>query len=441
MSCQTESLACRMRRDCSGGVAIIVGASMALLLGFCAIVVDVAYLINTQRFLQASADAAALAGSQFINCCDDDGVTATNTAISYSAVSGGKNARADLTVTMASGYPLLKCLDSTGVSCGPDSANALVVKEQATVPLFFAPLFGVGTVSISAMATASARGGTPKALDVMIIVDTTASMNTEDDSCSIGGASREDCALAGVRTLLGVLKPSVDNAGLMVFPGLTSSSKAPYEYDCDSSTPSSSAIARYNANPVYQIVGLSNDYRASDSANSLNPNSDIVLAARGGDPGCQEGLTAIGGQGTFYADVITAAQQALTTNGRLNVQKAIIFLSDGDASSGSAPNGSNECHQGINAAQAAAAAGTWVYSIAYGASTDASGSCSTDSPRISACSAMQQIASDASKYYSDTTGGSSSCTSSANPVTDLNQIFGNIGVDLTNARLLPDSTS
>jgi len=48
------------------------------------------------------------------------------------------------------------------------------------------------------------------------------------------------------------------------------------------------------------------------------------------------------------------------------VQKVIIFLSDGDAnaSSSNVPSGqgSNECHEGITAAAAATAAGTWVTS-------------------------------------------------------------------------------
>jgi hypothetical protein len=99
--------------------------------------------------------------------------------------------------------------------------------------------------------------------------------------------------------------------------------------------------------------------------------------------------------GTYYADAITAAQAALASSGRATAQKVIILLSDGDASASSSnmPAGkyNNQCHEAITAAQAATAAGTWVYTIAYGAAT--SGSCSTDSPTISACSTLQQMAS------------------------------------------------
>jgi hypothetical protein len=54
---------------------------------------------------------------------------------------------------------------------------------------------------------------------------------------------------------------------------------------------------------------------------------------------------------------------------------------------------------------------------------------------------MQQIASDSTKYFSDTSGGDSSCTSQANPISHLSQIFAYIGVDASTARLLPIDTT
>jgi hypothetical protein len=124
----------------------------------------------------------------------------------------------------------------------------------------------------------------------------------------------------------------------------------------------------------------------------------------------------------------------------------IILLSDG-AANGSVANmppgkASNQCHEAIAAAQAATAAGTWVYSISYGSSTATNPSdCTTDVPVISSCSTMQQIASDSTKYFSDTSGGSAACTSNANPISELSQIFAYIGVDASTARLLPLNTT
>jgi hypothetical protein len=54
---------------------------------------------------------------------------------------------------------------------------------------------------------------------------------------------------------------------------------------------------------------------------------------------------------------------------------------------------------------------------------------------------MQQIASDPTKFFSDTIGGTSSCTSAVNSISALNQIFKSIGTSLTTTRLMPDSTT
>ncbi len=105
---------------------------------------------------------------------------------------------------MAAGYPQLKCLTSTGVSCtGPDNANAIVVKQQATVPLVFGKLFGMTTTTLTATATAGGSGGLGTSLDIMLIVDTTGSMNDPDPTCSISGSSRVTCAMAGARRAIG----------------------------------------------------------------------------------------------------------------------------------------------------------------------------------------------------------------------------------------------
>src|SRR4029077_2444818 len=86
-----------------------------------------------------------------------------------------------------SGECRLKCLTSTGISCaGPDSANAIQVKQQATVPLYFGGVLGLK--AWSATATAGARGGAIQSADVMLVVDTTASMNNADTSCSLPGS-------------------------------------------------------------------------------------------------------------------------------------------------------------------------------------------------------------------------------------------------------------
>lgn len=439
-----SSLLSRLRRDRHGQVAILAAIVIVAIFGFTAIVVDVVYVLHAYSMLQAATRAAALAGAQDINCCSSAPGTAINTAISYSAVSGNKNANPNLTVTMGSGYPMLKCLQTTGISCGgPDNANAIIVKQQATVPTYFARVLGIPAVPISVVATAGREGGVGHPADVMLVLDTTDSMNNADPSCAISGATRLACALAGVRTLLAGITPPSGQVGLMVFPGLTATSQVSKDYDCSSGAPKIAAYKQTSPTPVYQIIPFASDYQASGG--NLSTSSNLVKASGGGASGCTQGLAAVGGVGTFYADAITAAQTALATNGRTGVAKMIVFLGDGDANASSSYMTSakvkNQCHQAITAAQTATAAGTAVYTIAYGASTSSTSSCSTDTTHISACATLQQMASDSSKFYSDTVGGTSSCTSAAHSITDLSQIFQDIGASLSGVRLLPNDAS
>jgi hypothetical protein len=273
----------------------------------------------------------------------------------------------------------------------------------------------------------------------MLILDTTASMNSSDSSCSVSGATRLTCAEAGARTLLGVLSAAGDKVGLMVFPGVTSGTVA-NDYDCTGTNPTTVA---YNGSPTYQILGLGNDFKTGGSS-SLNTSSNIVKAFGGGGSGCAHAMAAPGGQGTFFGDAITAAQAVLHAQSDSS-QKVIIILSDGDASASSskmpAGEANNQCHEAITAAQAATTAGTLVYTVAYGAPTSSTTSCATDSPHISACTTMEDMASNASTFYSDQTGGTSTCTSAANPTSELVSIFSSIGSSFSAPRLLPDNTT
>ena len=143
------------------------------------------------------------------------------------------------------------------------------------------------------------------------------------------------------------------------------------------------------------------------------------------------------------------AQLALEADSARNAQPVIILLSDGDAQANASDlppgKGTNQCHQAIDDATAAASSAihTLVYSIAYQASTSSTGSCSTDSPRISAFTTMQQIARngtdptvpDPTHFFCLPAG--TGCTS-ANTLAD---VFKKIAEDLTSARLIPDDVS
>jgi Flp pilus assembly protein TadG len=473
-----RSLIRRALGDESGQVLPLVALMMLGLAGAAGLVVDVGQLFLSQNELQASTDAASLAGAHSL-----PNTAATTIATTYSAASGGLNAQSNLpNVVMVSGYPMLKCLSTLtnqSIPCvAPANANAIQVKQQVSVRTYFAGLLGFPSVTLTATSTAAMRGGATPPYNVAIIVDTTASMNSTDSS-STCNSTRLKCALAGIQTLLKELSPcgssqsicgaatngnvvnSVDRVSLFAFPNVTQSTVA-NDYNCSGTNPTSkpytfpvagaSSYAPASSTPTYQIVPYSSDYRLSDTATSLNSSSLLTIAV-GGKAGCT-GMGAPGGQGTYDVGAIYAAQASLVAIQAANPgsQNVIILLSDGDASasstalagasttSGTYASTKQQCHQAITAAQAATAAGTRVYTIAYGA---AASGCSTDTtPAITPCKSMQQMASSPLTFFSDyaASGGSSSCISASRPTTNLNQIFTQVAGDFTTPRLIPNNT-
>jgi len=369
-------------------------------------------------------------------------------------------------VTMVSGYPLVKCfasLQALGMACvSPSNANGIQVRQQMSVPMYFMGLLGKSTMTVSAVSTAAMRGSSSTPYNVIIVVDTTASMN-DQDSDSQCSTTRIACALAGVQVLLQNLSPcgsqlsscgtvtsgnvpsAIDKVSIFTFPGVTAATAAD-DYNCSGTQPTVTAYT-YPTLPTYQIVPFSSDYRSSDTTSSLTQTSNVVAAA-GGKTNCS-GMYAKGGAGTYYAGVIYAAQAQLVSSSATGTQNVMIILSDGDASStnmtstntkGTYPSSVDQCQQAITAATAATAAGTRVYTVAYGAESTG---CSTDSPALTPCQTMQKMASAPQYFFSDYTaaGGTGTCVSAAQPTSNLNQIFTQIAGDLTVARLIPDNTT
>jgi hypothetical protein len=460
-------------KDDRGQVLPIVALMLITLIGMAGLVADLGHAYYIRRELQASTDAAALAGAQSL-----PGPNAVAVANQYSSLANQLNARTNLPgVTMASGYPMLRCLSTLtkqGMPCvAPANANAISVLQRITVPTYFAGVFGKNSVTISTSSTVSMRGGYTAPYNVVIIVDTTASMS-DIDSDSNCNNSRLNCALQGVQTLIGQLSPcasslttcgtatsgnvanAVDRVSIMTFPNATIATM-PNDYDCSGGTsptikpytfPTAGAASYAPTTSTYQVVNFSSDYRASDTSASLASTSNLVQAVNG-KSGCT-GMQSPGGEGTYFAGVIYAAQAALVAASVTGTQNVIILLSDGDASattaamtgastsSGVYPSTKNQCQQAITAAAAATAAGTRVYTVAYGAS---SSGCSTDAT-LTPCTTMQQIASAPQYFFSDYTASANkgNCISASQSTTNLNQIFTQIAGDFTVARVIADNT-
>jgi Putative Tad-like Flp pilus-assembly len=473
-------------RNRRGQALIFVTMSTTVIFGLTGLVYDFAVMDHDQSLLNASTQAAALAGAEAMAQAGATVTTTTAAVTSFSSQTGDVNASGFISgASLVSGYPVLSCLTTLqtgfGIYCyGPSSSNAIVVKQQVTVPLYFLRIFGTSSVILTSTATAAMKGATAGPFNVVIIVDTTHSMTSEDSDSNCSN-TRIYCALSGIQTLLKSLSPciytqascgtvtggnvanSVDRVSLLTFPPVVATT-AVDDYNCGRTAPTTVGYTTpFPATSTYQIVGFSSDYRTSDTATKLNTSSDLVAAVGAtAGTGC---IQVLGHFGTYYAQVIYAAQAYLVAEQKSfpNSQNVMILLSDGDAtatcttssrgvctagdmvgantSTTTYPSTLQECHQAVAAAAAAAKAGTRVYAVAYGA--EASGCGSDTSPTITPCQTMQQIASSPGYFFSDytATGASSSCISDSQPVTNLSQIFQVIAGDLTVAKLIPNGTT
>ena len=494
-----------------------------IFVGLSALVVDVGRTVVAYHKLQAATDAAAMAGAQLMPTAT--GSNATSSVISqatlFSAAAGNNNANGAVVPggKMVSGYPKLYCSSTVagwGVVCNTaltsaagNGANAIVVSETSTVPMYFAALIGVPSITVTATSTAAMRGSPRNPYNVAIIIDTTASMKSTDGKTSNCSGTRVACALQGALTLLGDLSPCasggscgsvvsgttnvanpLDEVSIYTFPGLVSTTAATNDGNCGATMvspgSSKSTISYYNypTLPVYQITPYSSNYASQDpssntssaASSSYLSSSALLVQASGGKKGCG-GLQAVGGASTYYAGVIYQAQADLVAqqSARLptQTQNVMIVLSDGDAEAsstdmtstnynGTYPSIFNECKQAVTAAKAATAAGTTVYTVAYGTQ---SGGCDTDKSsasystgsgkskvtytntnpsNLTPCQAMQQMASSASTFYSDFVAGGNggsndgSCAGASGSDTSINNIFSYIAGNLSTARLVPN---
>lgn len=360
----------------SGQSLVIVVVTMVALIGMVGLVVDVGYVYRTQRALQTSADAAALAGAQLL----PDPVAAQQVAQTYGASPTGAN---QIRSVLVNEQINTNCV-ATIPGCSP--VNAVSVTEDATVPTIFAKVLGVASFHVHAHATACSPCGS-KPVDIVLVLDRTGSMCQDSAGKADPACTDLNNAKAGIRTFLGFFDPTIAHIGLAVLPPAASPG-------AKCSVPTSND---YNSgSATYLVTPLSNDYRNVNG--TLNSSSALVSTIN-----CVQG-----GGTTSYASAIDAAQRELATNGRAGVPKIIVFFTDGAANTGptsystSSPYRTKPCHQGITSAGLAKTAGTTVYSIGY-ALADDTGGCKSytgavESPAITVTQTLAQIASDSDKF-------------------------------------------
>jgi len=128
-----------VRKSERGQAVVLMALSLVVIMGMAALVVDVGSWYHTKRRLQATADAAALAGAQLLPA---DSAGAQSMAQSYANQNGGDVAGADITVS------------STVL---PD--DTIGVRARKTDAGVFSGILGIASADISARA--KARVGPP----------------------------------------------------------------------------------------------------------------------------------------------------------------------------------------------------------------------------------------------------------------------------------------
>ncbi len=511
-----NSLRRRFLKNQRGQAVVAVMITAATVMSLAAASVETGHVYYAYEQLVASTNSAALAGAEAM----PNTTQAKTNVTTYSAQSNGMNQTAML--KNATATPAFLCLgtvsNSLNVPCqtatgGTGGYNALSVTQTATVQLWFGGLVGMKQMNLSYTAEAAMAGGQNSPWNIAIVQDTTSSMNDADNGDQCNG-TQITCSLLGIQALLGDLYPCglgqncttstnyVDSVSLFVFPAVTGSS-AYKDSTCPQSDPT---IVSYTfpdppsnttlpSADTYQVDGFANNYKTTDAASSLNQAAGIVIAA--GDSGQSNcsGIQAPGGEGTYYAQVIYAAQAALQKQQAANPgsQNAIILLTDGDATacasnantaagacdtksqllasegtlngtgtktsnpsgyeSPTYPSALGMCGQAVLAAQAAANAGTTVYTIGYGAET--SGGCLSDKtysasvttngggwgPGDQPCQAIAAMASSAVNFYSDDGQGCEATAPSNQNLTKLTAIFRAIVDNMSSPRLIPAGTT
>jgi len=128
----------KMLHDESGQTLILAALSMALLLGFVALAVDVGLLFHARRVMQTAADSGAIAGAEEVNYGD---VTAA--AQADAARNGVTNGTKGATVTV--NRPPL-----SGPHAGSSSYVEVIVSQSQST--YFMNVFGRSAVTVSARA-------------------------------------------------------------------------------------------------------------------------------------------------------------------------------------------------------------------------------------------------------------------------------------------------
>jgi hypothetical protein len=483
---------------------------ITLFMGAAGLCIDLGHAYVCYRQLQASTDAAALAGAYAMTLSGATTASVTAEVNAFSSLqtpTAGANATGNLpnaAVEVSFGCVLGSAI--VDATCTAFGNNVIQVRQQADVPTYFIRALTFwsqkppANLRLNAIATAAMQSGPPQQVNVAIVVDTTASMASRDTDPNCG-QTRIYCALAGVQTLLQGLTPCAagftgstctpyDRVSLFTFPAIESSQVSD-DTNCSGTNPQiesystpaagatwSGSTGLSSATTTYQITSFATNYSSTNGKGGALPStaSSGIVAATTSSGKC--GMQTPGGAGTYYAGVIYEAQSALAyeSSTYANTKNVMIILSDGDASSGGGGNScrlpgglcmldssgnpatnngatypslQDQCAQAVAAANYATSQGTAVYTVAYGSpssgcSTDVKSRTNPSGTNITPCQAMQEMASQSSYFYSDSTAAGGGEVAGACPTPPgapgaLGAIFSDLASSFSSARLIPNN--
>jgi Flp pilus assembly protein TadG len=349
-----------------GQILVLFSLALVVIMGFAAMVIDVGVLRNSNQNLWNALDAGALAGASQLPA---DATNAKTLALQYAKENypGGLPAGVSVTyrclIASTGSAPRLSdvpavcdpgsnstwtcsttictavCLPASGDTC-----NTIVLQDSVTVPYHLGPAVGVESGTTQRVVSAACKGACGAKpdvpVDLMVVVDRTGSMSGVDTANARAAADSVRKAYDPAQQWMGfgMLGPSATGGSCITTPAATiGTANLPADLGRWVPVRLSGAGA-----PVNQ------DYTSSSST--------FAQAV---------GCFTNSGTGTDLNDPVTAAAYELVHDGRPNVTKGIILMTDGQPNT-STLAGPNYCALSNNAATAAKNLGIEVFTIGFG---------------------------------------------------------------------------
>jgi Flp pilus assembly protein TadG len=248
---------CQFLEDTHGQILPWLAFLNVVILGAAGITIDLGHAYACYRQLQASTDSAALAGANELGSGSATQSSVTSQVGLYASTTGGANFSTSLpSPTVSVTFSCVTDSIMVQASCQDSGTgyNVIHVTQTATIPTYFIQalsLFGIKSaksLKLTSTASATMASGQNDQVNVAMVVDATASMNSNDTDASCGH-TRIYCALQGVRTMLGLLAPCTastakstatcvpyDQVSLFTFPTVQANT-ASLDTDCSGSAP------------------------------------------------------------------------------------------------------------------------------------------------------------------------------------------------------------